>query len=232
MASLISRVRHSFNYSPIEAFALARAYALAPYDESIDVSIKLTVNPKKTDQLVRGTSAMPAGLGKQVRVAVFTSDIYAQQALDAGADMAGEYLIDEVKNQIINFDKALGTPEIEPQLKPLGRILGPRRLMPSSKFQTLIDLSRLSDAIKSMKTGSVSFRMDVGSIVHVPIGRVSFTDDQLKLNLRTLIETLHELKPAAVKGKLMKGAYVTTSQGPAWRLDMETIDPKSLKNQL
>jgi large subunit ribosomal protein L1 len=205
---------------------------LAPYDESVDLSIKLNVNPKKTDQLVRGTALMPAGLGKKVRVAVFTSDVYAQTALDAGADMAGEYLIDEVKKETINFDKALATPEIEPQLKPLGRILGPRRLMPSSKFQTLVDLSRLAEAIKNMKTGSVSFRMDVGGIVHVPIGRVSFDDEQLKTNMRSLIHTLFELRPATVKGKLLKEAYLTTSQGPAWRLEIESIDPKSLKSEL
>mmetsp|Transcript_9308 Transcript_9308/g.17832 ORF Transcript_9308/g.17832 Transcript_9308/m.17832 type:complete len:233 (-) Transcript_9308:349-1047(-) len=232
MASLAGRLRHTITYSPREAFALARAFALSPFDESVGVHIKLNVNPKKTDQLVRGTSSMPAGLGKQVKVAVFTSDIYAQTALDAGADMAGEYLIDEVKKEIINFDKALGTPEIEQQLKPLAKILGPKRLMPSSKFQTLIDISRLAEAIKVMKIGSVSFRMDVGGVVHVPIGKVSFTDDQLKSNLRSLIYTLQDLKPAAVKGKLLKDMYISTCQGPSWRLDMETVDPKSLKNEL
>ena len=230
LAGLVKRC--AVTYTPREALSLVRAYAIAPFDESVEISVRLNVDPKKGDQLVRGSCAMPAGLGKQVRVAVFTSSLFKEEALEAGADLAGEELIEEVKEGNLNFEKALATQEMLDSIKPLGRILGPRGLMPALKFGTVIPREELKEAIGKLKQGQVQFRVDVGGIVHSLLGKVSFTDEALMVNMRAIVEKLVDLKPTTVKGKYLRSAHLTSTQGPAWELDLTTIDPNSPKCEL
>lgn len=214
-------------YEPLEALSLLKAYAIAPYDESVDIALKLNVDPKRGDQLIRGTCSLPKGLGKQTKLAVFTSNEYAEECLKAGADMAGEYLIDEVKQGKLNFDKVLATTEVQSLLKPLGKTLGPRGLMPTVKLGNMVDRTEIILAIKKAKLGSVTFRIEKSGVLHSPLGRVSFSDEDILSNLRAFMDYVVSLRPASVKGKYILQAHISSTQGPAWKLDIPMIDPSS-----
>lgn len=211
-------------YIPTEALPLIKAYAVSPYDESVDVSIALNVDAKKTDQIVRGTCAMPAGLGKKVRVAVFTSDANKKLALECGADLAGESLLMDIKEGKLDFDKTIATHEMIDVLKQYGKILGPKGLMPTLKLGNVVPPEQLAETIKTMKMGTLLFKCEKAGIIHTSIGRVSFSDKDLLENLRAFISAVNRLKPAAVKGNYLKNAYIKSTQGPAWPLEVETID--------
>ena len=219
-------------YLPQEAITLAKAYAIAPFDESIDIAVTLNVDPRKGDQIVRGTCMMPAGLGKPVKVAVFTSQANREEVLAAGADEAGQPLFDLAAEKTFPFDKALATPDVADQLKPFGRFLGPRGLMPSVKFGTIVRLDVLPGMIAEMKMGSIQFRVEKNANIHCSIGRASFEDTGLLTNLKAMLKKLAELKPASVKGKYFKKIVITSTHGPAWELDVPTVDPTNRRFSL
>ena len=202
----------------IEAVGLVKRLAACRFDESVDVVVRLGVDPRKADQMMRGTIKLPFGTGKDVRVAVFAVGEAAISAMEAGADKVGaEDLADEITSGVLDFDVSIATPDMMRIVGRLGRILGPRGLMPNPKSGTVtFDVAR---AVTDFKGGKVSYRTDRYANVHVPIGRVSFPDNDLLRNLRTVVSELHRAKPAASKGRYVKKVVLSSSMGPAVRLD-------------
>lgn len=199
-------------YSIDDAIALVKKHASAKFNESIDVSIQLGVDPKKSDQVVRGSVVMPAGTGKTVRVAVFTQGEKAEQAKAAGADLVGmEELIDAIKAGNIDFDVVIASPDAMKLLGQVASILGPRGLMPNPKVGTVTQ--DVAQAVKNAKSGQVQFRVDKAGIIHATIGRASFADADLKQNLLALSEALQKLKPPSSKGQFFKRLAVSSTMG-------------------
>lgn len=203
----------------------AVAKAPAKFDETVDAAVRLGVDPRHADQMVRGTVVLPNGTGKPVRVAVFAKGEKEKEALDAGADFVGsDELAEKIQGGWVDFDRAVATPDMMATVGKLGRILGPRGLMPNTKSGTVtFDLAR---AIKEIKAGKIEFRVEKGGIVHAPIGKVSFGAEKLQENFASLIETLIRLKPATSKGAYVKGITVSTTMGPGIKLD--TAEVKNL----
>ncbi|MCE7871386.1 50S ribosomal protein L1 [bacterium CPR1] len=204
-------------YSPEEALEIVKKIAFAKFNETVEAHIKLGIDPRKSDQTVRGTTVLPHGTGKTPRVIVFTKGDKIQQAEAAGADEAGaEDLVAKVKGGWSEFDIAVASPDMMGLLgKELGRVLGPR--MPNPKAGTVNpDVAR---AVAELKSGKVQYRTDKLGIVHSPIGKVSFEADQLTQNLRTLMDALVRAKPATAKGTYIRSVYVTPTMGPAVRID-------------
>lgn len=209
-------------YSADEAFKLVKAFATAKFDESVDAAIRLGVDPRKSDQVVRGATVLPHGTGKSVKVAVFTGDAQADAAKAAGADYVGmEDLAEEIKKGMMDFDVVIASPDAMRVVGQLGQILGPRGLMPNPKTGTVTP--NVAEAVKKAKAGQVRYRVDKAGIVHAPIGKASFTPEQLKENLEALISDLQKLKPASAKGTYIKKVAVSSTMGPGL-----TVDPNSL----
>ena len=192
--------------------------ALAKFDESVDVAVRLGVNPKYADQMVRGAVVMPHGTGKTVRVAVFAKGDKAKEAEDAGADIVGaEDLAEKIQEGFLDFDAVLATPDMMGQVGRLGRVLGPRGLMPNPKVGTVtFDVEK---TVKELKAGRIEFRVEKAGIVHAPIGRASFGADKIRDNLLALMELLLKLKPSSAKGTYVKSVALSTTMGPSVRLD-------------
>lgn len=209
-------------YVLTEALTLAKKNATAKFDESIDVSVNLGVDAKKSDQLVRGAVVLPQGTGKTVRVAVFAQADKAQEAKDAGADVVGfEDLAEKIKGGAIDFDVAIATPDAMRVVGQLGQILGPRGLMPNPKVGTVTP--NVADAVKNAKAGQVQYRTDKAGIIHCSIGRASFTEDALAENLKALIDALNKAKPASSKGVYLKKISVSSTMGPGMRVDQSSL---------
>lgn len=217
-AAAVSKVDLTKNYSVDEAFDLVKETAYAKFDESVDVAVNLGVDPKHSDQMVRGAVVLPHGTGKSVRVLVFAKGEKEKEARDAGADYVGaEDLVEKIQSGWFDFDKAVATPDIMGLVGKLGKILGPRGLMPNPKVGTVtFDVAK---AVKELKAGKIEFKVDKAGIIHVPIGKASFSSEQLKENFKTLIETLIKLKPATSKGTYLKKCYVSTTMGPGIKID-------------
>ena len=201
------------------AVNLAKQVSFARFDEAVEVSVNLGVNPRHADQMVRSAVVFPHGLGKTVRVAVFAKGEKEREAREAGADfVGGEELVNKIKDENwLDFDKAIATPDMMGLVGRIGRILGPRGLMPNPKVGTVtFDVSR---AVAEMKAGRVEFRVDKAGIIHAPIGRRSFDTDKLVGNFIALIEVLQRLKPSTAKGIYMRAASLSTTMGPGIRLD-------------
>jgi large subunit ribosomal protein L1 len=211
-------------HSPAEAVELVKTLAPAKFDETVELSVRLGVDPRRADQVVRGTVALPSGTGKPVRVAVFASGEAAAEARAAGADEVGaDDLVDRISKGFLDFDVAIATPDLMGQVGRLGRTLGPRGLMPNPKTGTVTpDVGR---AVTEFKGGRVEYRADTRSrgVVQVPIGKVSFTPDQLLANFRAVIEELQRAKPAAAKGKYVKSVAVSSTMGPGVRVDSNRL---------
>ncbi|MGA1875233.1 MAG: 50S ribosomal protein L1 [bacterium] len=205
-----------------EALALAKEAAYAKFNESIDMAVKLGVNPKKSDQMVRGSVVLPHGTGKVAKVLVFAKGEKEKEALEAGADYAGgEEFIEKIKGGWIDFGHVVATPDMMGAVGKVGKILGPRGLMPNPKTGTVtLDVIQ---AVKDIKKGKIDFRVDKTGIVHAPIGRVSFEIEQLRENATAFIETLFRLKPATSKGQYVKGIAVSSTMGPGIPLDAAKI---------
>jgi len=205
-------------YAPTEAVTLAKSTATATFDESVDVSIRLGVDPRKADQMVRGTVALPAGTGKDVRVAVFASGDAAEAAREAGADIVGaDDLAAEVEAGMMDFDLVIASPDMMPLVGRLGRTLGPRGLMPNPKTGTVTpDVAR---AVAEFKGGKVEYRTDRYGNVHVPLGKASFEPAALEENFFAVIEEINRAKPASAKGRYIKKVTVSTTMGPGVRVD-------------
>ncbi len=210
-------------HGPSEAVELAKSLATARFDETIEVAVQLGVDPRKADQQVRGTVSLPAGTGKQVRVAVFATGDAAAEARAAGADRVGaDDLIAEVQGGMLDFDVAIATPDQMAQVARLGRTLGPRGLMPNPKTGTVTtDVGR---AVAEFKAGRVEYRTErQGANVHVPIGRASFSAEALMTNFGALLDELQRVKPASSKGRYLKRVSVSSTMGPGVKVDTTRV---------
>jgi large subunit ribosomal protein L1 len=211
-------------FTPTEALELVKNLANAKFDETVELAARLGVDPRKADQMVRGTVALPSGTGKDVRVAVFANGPAAQEAREAGADIVGsDDLAEEIQKGNFNFDVAIATPDLMPLVGRLGRILGPRGLMPNPKTGTVT--TDVGKAVTEFKGGKVEYRTDRYGNVHVPLGRASFDVDQLNTNFRAVIDELNRAKPAAAKGRYLKKLAVSSTMGPGIRVDTNRLRP-------
>ena len=219
---LQSKIDRSKIYSVAEALNLAKECATAKFDESVDIAVSLGIDPRKSDQAVRGSVLLPAGTGKTVRVAVFAQGDKAEDAKAAGADIVGfDDLAAEVKAGNINFDVVIATPDTMRVVGQLGQILGPRGLMPNPKVGTVT--MDVTNAVRNAKAGQVQYRADKGGIVHGTIGRASFSVEQLEQNLKALVDALIKAKPASSKGQYLKKISVSSTMGPGVRVDTGSL---------
>jgi len=206
-------------YDLPEALSLVKKVHPANFDETVEMAVRLGVDPRHADQMVRGSVVMPHGIGKVPRVVVFTKGEKAKEALEAGADYVGaEDLVAKIQQEAwLDFDRAVATPDMMSLVGRLGKILGPRGLMPNPKSGTVtFDVGRV---VREIKSGKVEFRVDKAGIIHVPIGRVSFPEEALIENSRALIDALIRIKPAASKGQYIKGIAVSSTMGPGIKVD-------------
>jgi large subunit ribosomal protein L1 len=204
-------------YAPREAVEKARAAGFAKFDESVDVSLNLGVDPKHADQIVRGTVVLPHGAGKKVRVLVLAQGEKAKEAEAAGADMVGPEYVQKIKDGWTDVDVIIATPDMMGQVGQLGRVLGPRGLMPNPKSGTVtMDVTK---AVKEVKAGKIEFRVDKTGNLHAPIGKKSFSAQQLFENLHAFLEAVLRARPSAAKGAYIKTATVSTTMGPGARID-------------
>jgi large subunit ribosomal protein L1 len=206
-------------HAPGEAVDLVKSLAGAKFDETVELAVRLGVDPRKADQIVRGTVGLPAGTGKAVRVAVFAAGPQAQEAREAGADVVGaDDLAERVQGGFLDFDVAIATPDLmRAQVARLGRILGPRGLMPNPKTGTVTD--EVGKAVREFKGGRVEYRTDRYGNIHVPVGKVSFDRRALLENVRAVIDELQRAKPAAAKGRYMRGITLASTMGPGVKVD-------------
>ena len=213
--SKVDRLKH---YSLTEACGLVRECATAKFDETVEVTMNLGVDPRHADQIVRGTVSLPHGTGKEIRVLVLAKSDKAKEAMDAGADFAGlEEQIQKIKDGWLEFDSVIATPDVMGEVGKLGRVLGPRGLMPNFKVGTVtMDVAK---AVREVKAGRIDFRVDKYGILHVGVGRVSFTADQLEENIDAFVRTVVRLKPSGAKGTYVKGISLASTMGPGVKVD-------------
>ena len=212
-----SKVDRSKTYSVDDALKLVKDTATAKFDESVDVAVRLGVDPKHADQIVRGTVSLPNGTGKTVRVLAIAAGDKAKEAEAAGADFVGTDYIQKIKDGWLDCDVIVATPDVMGQLGALGKILGPRGLMPNPKAGTVtMDVGR---AVKELKAGKIEFRVDKAGIVHAPIGKRSFTVEALEQNLQAFMDAIVRAKPAAAKGHYVRSVTVSSTMGPGVALD-------------
>jgi large subunit ribosomal protein L1 len=205
-----------------EAIALAKANATAKFDETMDLSVRLGVDPKHADQMVRGTVVLPHGTGKTVRVLVFAKGEKEKEARDAGADYVGaEDMVEKIQGGWLDFDRAIATPDVMGLVGRLGKVLGPRGLMPNPKTGTVT--FEIGKAVREFKGGKIEFRVEKAGIIHVPFGKASFTPEQLAENARAVLEALLRAKPAASKGRYVKGVSISSTMGPGIRVDANAV---------
>jgi large subunit ribosomal protein L1 len=220
--ALRAKIDRDRNYPLDEAIGLIRETATAKFDESVDIAVILGVDPRKSDQVVRGSLVMPAGTGKSARVAVFAQGAKAEEAKAAGADVVGfDDLAESIKGGKLDFDVVIATPDAMRVVGALGQILGPRGLMPNPKVGTVS--MDVATAVKNAKAGQVQYRTDKAGIVHATVGRASFTPEQLGSNVRALIEALNKAKPAAAKGVYLKKVSLSSTMGGGVRVDAATL---------
>lgn len=209
-------------FTPAEAVELVKGLGTAGFDESIELAIRLGVDPRKADQIVRGTVALPSGTGRDVRVAVFASGAAAAAAREAGADHVGaDDLAAEVEGGMTDFDVAIATPDLMPVVGRLGRVLGPRGLMPNPKTGTVT--TDVAKAVEEFKGGKVEYRTDRYGNVHVPIGKVSFDVAALEANFRAVLEEIQRAKPASAKGRYIRKISLSPTMGPSVKIDTNRL---------
>jgi len=209
-------------YALAEAVDLLKEIAYVKFDQSVDIDMRLNVDPRHADQQVRGTVALPHGTGKSVRVAVFAKGEKIKEAEEAGADIVGaDDLVKRVQEGFLDFDAAVATPDMMRDVGKLGRVLGPRGMMPNPKVGTVT--FNLKEAVGELKAGKVEFRVDKTGIVHVAIGKLSFDSDKLAENVKALCEAVNRAKPAAAKGQYVKSLFLSASQSPSIKLDTATL---------
>jgi large subunit ribosomal protein L1 len=205
-------------HEPAEAMDLVKSLAPAKFDETVEVAFRLGVDPRKADQMIRGTVSLPQGTGKEVRVAVFAQGDAAREAQDAGADVVGaDDLVERVEGGFLDFDVAIATPDLMGKVGKLGRTLGPRGLMPNPKTGTVTP--DVAKAVSEFKAGKVEYRTDRYGNVHVPVGKVSFERDALVANYHAVLEEILRAKPASAKGRYLKSASLSSTMGPGIKLD-------------
>jgi len=222
MAAALAAVDTSKFYELREAISLIKKTASVKFDETIDLALKLGVDPRQADQMVRGTTSLPHGTGKTIRVAVFAKGEKETEAKEAGADFVGsEDLIAKVKEGWLDFDAAIATPDIMGSVGKLGRILGPRGLMPSPKSGTVT--FEVARAVKEIKAGKIEFRVDKNANIHVPIAKVSFTEDNIYENASAVFEAIVKAKPSSAKGQYLRVATLSSTMGPGIQIDCSLL---------
>jgi len=217
----IKLVDKSKAYSPEEAIGLAKEASYAKFDETVELHVKMGVNPRSADQQVRGVVLLPNGLGKKTRVLVFTQGEGIKLAKEAGVDYAGaDELIKQIEGGWLEFDVSIATPDMMPKVAKLGRILGRRGLMPNPKAGTIVPPQDLPRVVNEAHKGRTEFRLDRTAVIHLPIGKVSFDKDKLLENLAAAMEAIVKVKPSGAKGQYIKSASLSTSMGPGFKLDI------------
>ncbi len=213
-----NKIDREKRYDMEEALNLLPQVCFAKFDETVEVAMRLGVDPRHADQMVRGSVALPHGLGKKVRVLVFAKGQKEKEAQDAGADFVGaEDMIEKIQKGWTDFDKTIATPDMMGQVSKLGKILGPRGLMPNPKVGTVtFDVAK---TVKELKAGRVEFRVDKAGNLHVPVGKISFGKEKLMDNLNSLIDAVTRLKPSSSKGTYVKGIAISTSMSPGIKID-------------
>ena len=221
MADLSSKIEDR-TYAPLDALGIIKKNANAKFDETIEAHIRLGIDPKYTDQQLRTTVALPNGTGQSIKIAVITSGENVAKAKSAGADLFGEEdLVESINKGNMDFDLLIATPDMMPKVAKLGRVLGPRGLMPNPKAGTVT--VEIASAIKEFKSGKLEFRADKAGIVHVRFGKASFTENALFENLKTLQESIDKNKPSGAKGKYWRSFYVTSTMGPSVQVDINAL---------
>lgn len=217
-------------YNPQDAIALAKKASYTKFDETVEMHLHMGLDPRYADQQVRGVASLPHGLGKTVKVLVFTQGEALKAAENAGADyVGGDDMVKKIEDGWLDFDVAIATPDVMNKVSKLGKILGRRGLMPNPKSGTVVPPQDLPRAINDARKGRVDFRLDKTAVIHVPLGKVSFDDNKLLDNMATLIETVVKAKPSGAKGQYVKSATLTTSMGPGIKLDLKpTLEMKAL----
>jgi len=218
----LAKVDRLKRYKIDEAMGLVKQTATKKFDETVDAAINLGVDPKHADQVVRGAVVLPHGMGKTVKLAVFAKGDKAREATEAGADIIGaEDLAEKIQGGFMDFDKVIATPDMMGVVGRLGKVLGPRGLMPNPKIGTVtMDLAR---AIKEQKAGKVEFRVEKAGIVHVPFGKASFDPEKLKANFNAIMEIIYKAKPQTAKGVYVKNVTVSTTMGPGIKVDLAEL---------
>ena len=221
-AAIAAKIDRSKFYPVSEALSLVKETATAKFDESIDVAVQLGIDPRKSDQLVRGSVVLPAGTGKSVRVAVFAQGEKAEAAKEAGADIVGlDDLAESIKAGNLDFDVVIASPDTMRVVGALGQVLGPRGLMPNPKVGTVTP--DVATAVKNAKAGQVQYRTDKAGIIHATIGRASFEVEQLQTNLAALVDALNKARPAAAKGVYLRKVAVSSTMGGGARVDLNSL---------
>ena len=216
---LIDRAKE---YDPKDAIGLAKQASFAKFDETVELHLNMGVDPRHADQQIRGVASLPHGLGKEVRVLVFTQGEGVKTAEDAGADyVGGDDVVKRIEDGWLEFDVAIATPDVMGKVSMLGKILGRRGLMPNPKSGTIVQSQDLPKAIADARAGRVDFRVDKTSVIHLPVGKVSFDEDRLLENLAALVDAVIRAKPSGAKGQYIRSAALTTSMGPGIKLDVK-----------
>lgn len=217
-----AKVDRSQVYQLDEALALIKEMSFAKFDETVDMSIRLGVDPRKADQMVRGALVLPNGLGKTIKVLVFAKGEKAQEAEAAGADyVGGDDLVDKIKDGWFDFDTAIATPDMMGTVGKIGKLLGPRGLMPNPKVGTVT--FEVGKAVEEAKSGKVEYRVEKAGIIHVPVGKVSFDVEKLRGNVLALMDTLTKAKPSSAKGTYFKKVSISSTMGPGMNLDVPDL---------
>lgn len=219
---LLKKVEENKIYNLSEAIDTVKTLASAKFDETVEIALKLNVDPRHADQMVRGSVVLPAGTGKKVRVAVIAKDAKADEAKAAGADIVGaEDFVDDIAKGIMNFDVLIATPNLMGLVGKVGRILGPKGLMPNPKTGTVT--MDVAQAVNNAKSGQVNFRVDKQGNIHAGLGKASFSKEQLNENISTFIKAINKHKPAAAKGRYVKSASLSLTMSPSVALDAQEI---------
>ncbi|MCV3386712.1 50S ribosomal protein L1 [Campylobacter lari] len=223
---LLKKIDSNKNYLMDEAISTVKTLASAKFDETVEIALKLNVDPRHADQMVRGSVVLPCGTGKKVRVAVIAKDAKADEAKNAGADIVGsDDLVEEIQKGNMNFDVLIATPNLMGLVGKVGRILGPKGLMPNPKTGTVT--MDVAQAVDNAKNGQVNFRVDKQGNIHAGLGKVSFTQEQLKENMTAFVKAINKHKPAAAKGRYIKNASLSLTMSPSLSLDtQELLDTK------
>ena len=219
----VALIDRESTYPPQEAIGLAKKTAPAKFDETVELHIRTGLDPRHADQQIRGTALLPHGLGKLVRVLVFAEGEAARNAEQAGADHVGsDVLIKRVEEGWTDFDVALASREIMSKVSRLGRVLGPRGLMPNPRSGTVVDPQDIAKAVNDSRQGRVEFRLDRTALIHVPIGKVSFDEEKLLENMATIVDAIVKAKPSGAKGQYIRSAAIATTMGPGIKLELAT----------
>ncbi len=222
LQALEAKVDSQKVYDVQSGVSVVKSLASAKFDETVEVALRLGVDPRHADQMIRGAVVLPHGTGKKVRVAVFAKGIKADEAKNAGADVVGaDDLADDIKNGNINFDMVIATPDMMALVGKVGRILGPKGLMPNPKTGTVtMDIAK---AVSNAKSGQVNFRVDKKGIIHAPIGKVSFGENKIRDNMLELVRAINRLKPTSAKGKYIRSSTLSLTMSPAVRVDSQEL---------